>query len=229
MVCKVSKVNMVIWLCCLAGTYLFLLGPSQASAEGVALLINDYAEQPLSGTLLGPVTNSSIQITQEGTNILGGVDAHFEYLSNDPNAPAPGVTLSYNYNIYEDAAHTILSDTWNIVITGHTPTSADDSNVSFDSHFRSDSLNEVVPPPLAGGVLQAITENQFLPPPSNRPDDTYQYVFTPTGAPLLSDLTLGFNSAVPEPSACILLGIGVLGVGCYTRLRRKRVREPLQA
>ena len=45
------------------------------------------------------------------------------------------------------------------MITGHTPIAGDASNVSLDTHFRSDSLDGVLPPPLANGI--AITENQL--------------------------------------------------------------------
>ncbi len=200
----------------LVGLCLLSLGPSLASAGavGVALLVDDYAEQPLNLHLLGPVQNSSVQVTQEGIGVLGGADAHFEYLSNDPNAPAPGQTLTFNFNIYEDPNLTQLSDTWNLVITGHTPTGLDNSNVSIDSHFRSDSLDEIPPPALVNAV--AVSENFFLGAPSGLPDGTYQYV-----GPLLADLTTGFNSA-PEPSSCILLGVGGLACGAWFIRRRAK-------
>ena len=92
------------WRACLAGMCLFLLGPSLASAGDVAVLIDDYNDQTINLHLLGTVNNSSIQVTQEGIGILGGADAHFEYLSTATNVPAPGQTLSFNFNIYDDAA-----------------------------------------------------------------------------------------------------------------------------
>jgi hypothetical protein len=206
-------------LASLVGMGLCLLAPSLASAGPIVLLIDDYTASPLAVHLLGGIQNSSIQLTQEGIGILGAADVHFEYVTSDPNRPAPGQSLTFNFNIYEDAAHTLLSDTWNVVITGHTPAFPGDSNVSLDSHFRSDSLDEVPPPALANGV--AIAEQQFLLPPSGSPDISYQYV-----GPPLSDLITGFNSAgpvVPEPATCSLFGIGTLVLACYARRHRRKV------
>ena len=99
-----------------------LAGPAAATPVGTTLLVDDFGEQPLGLHLSGPtVENSSIQITQEGIGVLGGADAHFEYTTTDANPPAVGQTLTFNFNIYEDNAHTILSDTWNIVINRSYP------------------------------------------------------------------------------------------------------------
>lgn len=191
-----------------------ILTTSPALATPVTLLVDDHADAPLNVHLLGTVVNSSVQVTQEGIGVLGGVDAHFEYVSSDPNVPGPGNSITYNFNIYEDAALTELSDTWSITISGHTPTGPDDANVSVDTHFRSDSLDDIQPSALAGGILSSITEDRFLPAPSGLPDGTYQYV-----GPLLTDLTTGFNSAVPEPVSIALLGAGLAGLAAIRRRR----------
>jgi len=194
----------------------FLLTSAVQAKADVYLLIDDYAEDPIALHLLGPVLDSSIQVTQEGIGLLGTADAHFEYVSSTP-LPI-GASEAFNYNIYDDPAHTQLSDTWNLTFTGITPVRGDASNMSVDTAFRSDSLDGVAPPSLANGV--AVTENQFLAPPSGLPDASYQYVASP-----LSDLTTGFNSAeptVPEPGFFPLVAIGMVGMLAYRFRGRKQ-------
>jgi len=201
---------------------MFLASPASATV----LLIDDYAGQPVGLHLSGgSVADVSLQTMQEGVGILGIADAHFEYLTGDPNAPQPGTTWTYNINIFDDAAHTLMSDSWNIVITGLTPTATNGSNVSLDTHFRSESSDGIRPPMLSGGTVFNITEDNLLDPPSGLPDDTYQY----TG-PYLSDLTTGFNSAdpqdadppdpVPEPPTLAIPAAALLGLGFLFRRRK---------
>lgn len=210
---KVSQSNSFAWLSCLTATVLCLLVTGPVGAASVDLLIDDFAEEPISATVIGDVTGSAITVTQEGIGQQGVIDVTFHYISSDATAPGAGQTLTYNYNIYEDAAQTILSDTWSISLIG-----SGGGLVTVHAIFLSDSLDEISPTPLPSAV--ALTENQTLPPPDNQPDSTYQYV-----GPLLSDLVTGFNSAsVPEPSTFLMLGIGVVGLGCYNLRRRGRAR-----
>ncbi|HWB14722.1 MAG TPA: PEP-CTERM sorting domain-containing protein [Pirellulales bacterium] len=206
---------------CVAVSVVCMFPPHLASAD-VALLIDDYAEQPLALHLLGSYDPTSVnkQVVNENIGVIGSADAHFEFFSNDPNVPANGQTLTYNFNIFSprDVSPnnpTGLSDTWNIVLTGHAPTPGDANNVSVDTHFRSDSLDEIPPTPLVNAT--GILERYDLGPPSGHPDGTYQYV-----GPLLSDLTTGFNSSAPEPSSIAMLGVGIAGL--FYRRRRAELR-----
>ena len=153
----------------------------------------------LTGSLTGPVTNQNIQNNPEGIGVLGLQDMHFEFISADPGRPGPGAVVVTNYNILDPDG--LMSDSLNITITGHTPTSVGDANVSVDLHFRSDSTDEIAPPPLAGGI------NIF---------ETGAYQTVDSG---LADLSVKFRSDVPEPFTLGLFGLGLAGLG-FVRRRR---------
>lgn len=185
----------------LAGIVLAVPGAANATA---VVTIDDLTDI-IGGTATG-VNNLSLQTTNEAPGILGGADFSFEYLSNDPNAPAPGAQILRNYNIFEPNSN-IISDTLSISIVGHTPTGTDDNNnVSVDIHFRSDSADEI--PPLALADAFSIFE-------------TGDYQLVDSG---LTDLNVSFRSDVetPEPVTVSLLGAGLLGMAGL-RLRKKRL------
>lgn len=173
------------------GFSLCMFAPGLASAAYV--WIDDLTETISAGT---DVPGAVMHITQEGVGIWGGADFHFEFLSVDPNRPVPGAFITLSYNILGiNPQH--LSDTLSITVSGHTPTggSTDQNNVSVDLHFRSDTLDDIPPLPLANGV--SIFE-------------TGQYQLVNSG---LGDLLVEFRSeVVPVPAAVWLLGSGLLGL-----------------
>lgn len=151
------------------------------------------------------LTGLSVSVNQEKNfGVLGGIDIHFEYTSGG-NFPSPGSVVTTNYNIFENPhnagdSSVSPSDTLGIVLTGHSPGAGDTNNVSVDMHFRSDSLDSIAPPLLAGGL--SVTEI-----------GGYQSVQSG-----LSDFGVVFASDVPEPATLGLFGIGMAAL----RLVRRR-------
>jgi len=172
----------------------------------------------------GPITNEIPGSIALGGS-LGSFDAHFEYLSN--TAPAPGNTVSVNFNIYgaEDsmgADSTTPSDTVNVVFTGHTPGAGDLNNVSVDMHFRSDNENGIALPALTGGTaLFTLTE----PSAPGLPIDLTSLIQSVTGVP--QDFHLRVSSwSVPEidpGSAASVLACLVSGSVLLKGRRRKAI------
>lgn len=178
------------------GVAAFLLAGS-ASQAIVNFKIDDRTES-IAAFLTGPALNSSVQIVHEGIGILGGMDAAFEFVSTDPSRPVPGEVRVYNYNIFE--ANGFLSDTLSITITGHTPLTTGDANISVDAHFRSDTLDEIAPGSLFNGQPLLETGN-------------YQQVNAG-----LSDLNVQFASGVPDASSTLgLFGLGLAGLATVRR------------
>ncbi|HTI69732.1 MAG TPA: hypothetical protein VMF06_07185 [Candidatus Limnocylindria bacterium] len=170
--------------------------------------VENITATPLSQLLLD--AGGTLQITQEGTGILGLVDYSFEFVSIDPNHPVPGITLVNNYNIFDGTG--VLSDTLNIVVTGHTPAFTGDANVSVDVHFRSDSLDGISPTFLANGTPVV---------------ETGGFQLFGTG---LTDFKIYAASEVPESSQTLsgIAGLAVISGGlAYFRRRNARVNHPI--
>ena len=146
----------------------------------------------------------NLSISQEGVGILGLVDYSFEFISSDPNVPAPGGVVVHNYNIF-DPITGALSDTLNITLTGHTPAFQGDANVSVDMHFRSDSLNDIPPTLLVNGVST---------------NETGNFQLFNTG---LTDFQVWAGSEVPETSQTLpgIAGLA-LGIAGFQYFRRKQ-------
>lgn len=200
-------------LCAVLGFSLCMSASGLASAASV--WIDDLADTIYAGT---DVPGALVQITNEAVGILGGADFHFEYLSNDPNRPEPGMAfitnynifspLPINYNLYGPASPFMqrVSDTLSITVSGHAHVGgpSDLNNVSVDIHFRSDSGDEIPPPALVNAF------DIF---------ETGHYQAVNSG---LSDLIVEFRSdvsEVPVPAAAWLLGSGLLGLAGVARRR----------
>ena len=81
-------------------------------------------------------TSLNVQLNPES------VDIHGEYLSTLNLANGTSVAANFDFmepTFEEPAGVALISDTLNIVFTGHTPATADPNNISVDIHFRSDS------------------------------------------------------------------------------------------
>ncbi len=131
-----------------AGSFM-LAGGARAQAQqipGVVLGIDDGTE----GVIM-TVGNAPFGFDPTSLNIQANpedFDLHGEYRS--VLALPPGLTISVNINFLEGPGQD-LSDTLNIVFTGHTPVAQDASNISVDMHFRSDSETGGLPP-LVNGI-----------------------------------------------------------------------------
>jgi hypothetical protein len=197
--------SLMVWM----GAFLFCsLSPALATA-GIVLGLDDATQEPI----VLPVGTSPYGFDPTTLTVLSGpnfpeqFDLHGEYLSN--SAPANGVSITVDVNIYEDAAHTVLSDTFNVVFTGIAPTPADANNVAVDMHFRSDMEGGPPLPPLTGGI-NVLEQNSFM------PMDPYVQA---AGGP--GDFHVSILSAIPEPSSVVMMGLGAIGLGGLV-LRRRR-------
>jgi hypothetical protein len=151
-----------------------------------------------------------LSVVLENVGILAQADAHFEYISSTTPVPQAGSTSTTNYNIFEPTLPLTLSDTLNIAITWRQPTTDDLNNVIVDIHFRSDSLD---------GILPALLTDAF----SIVETGQAQTVDTVFG---VSDLTVQFQSdveATPLPAALPLFasGGGLLGLLSWRRKRKQ--------
>jgi hypothetical protein len=164
---------------------------------------------PLVSTSGFDPTSLSIQLNPES------VDIHGEYLStlNLGN----GVTVSVNFDFIEPAGEPgaivgSISDTLNIVFTGHTPTPADANNLSVDLHFRSDSDPTGLP-----ALVNAINVTE-----TGSVQSLAGSIFSATG---VADFQANVTSDVPEPGTSVLMlaGLGGLLLGVRRLHQRQRM------
>ncbi len=133
------------------------------------------------------------------------LDLHGEYISllNLAN----GTSITVNFNFLESAGG-LVSDTLNLVFTGHTPTGNDPSNISVDLHFRSDVDPNSLPPLVPGTINLLETGN-------------YQALsadIARSGGP--TDFQVSVRSeAIPEPASIALTGAGLVLLGLINRRR----------
>jgi PEP-CTERM motif len=162
---------------------------------------------------------SNIVITLSGLNNVSAqvgpeqYDLHGEYLAllNLAN----GQTLTVNFNFTEPAFENpqnagLLSDTLNIVFTGHTPTAQDPNTISVDLHFRSDGDPTTLPTLASPITLQETINLQ----------DLTSLIAQATG---VTDFQVVVGSdVVPEPST---VGLCLLGVGATLLAARRRAKQ----
>jgi hypothetical protein len=143
---------------------------------------------------------------QSGAAFPEQFDLHGEYFTN--GFPVNGIPIVVNFNIFEEAPFgNEISDTLNIVFTGHSPTINDPSDVSVDLHFRSD---------IDGGPgLQALANAIAI----FEVPGFMQLDIQAAGGP--TDFSIAVRS--PEPSTFVMLGLGIGSLfACHLRKRSRR-------
>lgn len=168
-----------------------LLAPAGA---GVILSINDLGDS-LSAIATGPAHNVSYQIGTETSTHLGMADSAFEFFSASPLLPGQVNVLTYNIMDPGPAGQmsSIISDTLSITLTGHTPGFLGDDNMSADIHFRSDGVNNLLPPALFGGV-SVLELSQWQTVPSGNGDLTVRFASAPDAGGTLALFGLGITA-----------------------------------
>lgn len=177
------------------------------------------------GTLAGgfnliPPNLNTLVNQQETSTAVGAVDGHIHYFSGI--TLAVGQVFTDNFNIYEDLAHTILSDTLNIVFVGIAPLTNDGSNLSVDFHFLSENDQLSLPALVAGGLLggASIGPHNINEIPGY--DDLTHFISAD-----VTTLGIGTNDfhlqyiSVPEPTTTALLFAGLAGMGMIRRRKNK--------
>lgn len=185
-----------------------LVVPSIGRA-GVIVSINDLAETGVTGNVSG-FDPASLNIQA----LLESFDLHGEYSSQTQLADGHSVTANFNFleptPCFElGCVAGSLSDTLNIVFTGHAPVTGDQNNLSVDLHFRSNDDGNAVSP-LAG----AFTLNE-----TGGFQDLSRLVVQ-SGGPVDFQISVASDTGVPEPATLLLFGSG-LALTCLAA-RRKR-------
>jgi hypothetical protein len=118
----------------------------------------------------------------------------------------PAFTTPVNFNIFDDAAHTVLSDTLSIFVNA-----TNDIEIDFFSG---------VGVTLLGGNPTAVTETGGI-------QDVFTISFTNRDITPL-DVEFQSDEAVPEPSSLLLLVAPVLGLALQRRSAGRRHRYSVQ-
>jgi hypothetical protein len=188
---------------------LLVLVPALAQA-GVILSIDDRGADPSV-----PVASFSgfDLLSLNSQSSTGAFDLHGEYTST--SLIANGQTVSVNFNFLEPVGEPNagqVSDTLNIVFTGHTPTAGDNNNVSVDLHFRSDADPFGVPG-LTNPII--LTETGGF--------QNLSALIQAAGGPADFQVSVA-SDVVPEPGTLglLCLGIGALVIGRHRQSEDKR-------
>ena len=186
----------------------FLSVPALAIAAPVTISISDLLEGNPVATVMGfdPATLNTHADSES-------FDLHGEYVSALNLANGTTITVNFNFMeplFEEPTGVALISDTLNVVFTGHTPTANDTSNISVDLHFRSDS-DPLGVTPLTGAI--SLAETGAL---QNLTSD-----ITRGGGPADFNISVA-SDVVPEPGTVTLLLIGAGGILIGGMLRRRR-------
>jgi hypothetical protein len=194
------KPNTAAWWCLAA----CLLVPALAAAAPVTITINDLGD----GNPLTTVSGFDPTSLNTQTN-LEAFDLHGEYLSGLNLANGTTVSVNFNFTERPFEVGALISDTLNIVFTGHAPTGGDLNSISVDMHFRSDT-DPLGATPLTNAISLAETGAM----------QNLTSMITQVGGPEDFNISVA-SDVVPEPTTWGLVLIGATGL-VLGRLRRRR-------